>query len=84
MPTSPGPMDVRLGAIGLPGLLDVPTDAKAIVLFAHGSGSGRLSPRNTYVARALRDVGLATLLFDLLSEEEAANRFRRADVAGRP
>ena len=80
MATGPGPMDVRIGPISLPGLLDVPSDAKATVLFAHGSGSSRLSPRNTYVARALRDVGLATLLFDLLSEEEAANRANVFDI----
>ena len=65
MVTGPGPMDVRIGPIGLPGLLDLPTDAQATVLFAHGSGSSRLSPRNTYVARALCDIGLATLLFDV-------------------
>jgi putative phosphoribosyl transferase len=43
-------------------------DAQGIVLFAHGSGSGRLSPRNNFVAHALRDNGLATLLFDLFLE----------------
>jgi putative phosphoribosyl transferase len=50
------------------------------VLFAHGSGSGRLSPRNTYVAEVLRRTGLATLLFDLLTEEEAADRRNVFDV----
>lgn len=80
MATGPGPMDVRIGPIELPGLLDLPTDAQATVLFAHGSGSSRLSPRNTYVARALRDIGLATLLFDLLSEEEAADRANVFDI----
>jgi putative phosphoribosyl transferase len=73
-------MEVRIGPMNLPGLLDVPSDAKAAVLFAHGSGSSRLSPRNTYVARALRDIGLATLLFDLLSEEEAAVRANVFDI----
>jgi putative phosphoribosyl transferase len=50
----------------------MPQAASGIVLFAHGSGSGRYSPRNTYVAERLREAGLGTLLFDLLSEEEEA------------
>ena len=54
----------------LEGTLGVPHDAQGIVLFAHGSGSSRFSPRNRYVARVLRDSGLATLLLDLLSPEE--------------
>jgi putative phosphoribosyl transferase len=52
--------------------LAVPQDATGIVLFAHGSGSGRLSPRNRRVARALQEGGLATLLFDLLTPVEEA------------
>ena len=52
------------------GALAVPPGAKGLVLFAHGSGSGRLSPRNNYVASVLRESGVATLLFDLLTEEE--------------
>ena len=55
----------------LPGLLTVPEGAKGIVVFAHGSGSSRLSPRNTRVARALNKAQLATLLFDLLLPYEA-------------
>lgn len=54
----------------LRGDLVVPSDARGLVLFAHGSGSGRLSPRNRAVATVLQDAGLATLLFDLLTEEE--------------
>lgn len=57
-------------AVTLRGLLGVPKGARGIVLFAHGSGSGRLSARNNFVARSLQDAGLATLLIDLLSEEE--------------
>jgi putative phosphoribosyl transferase len=54
----------------LPGTLSLPKDAKGIVLFAHGSGSGRHSPRNRRVAEVLQTQGLGTLLFDLLSKEE--------------
>jgi putative phosphoribosyl transferase len=58
----------------LSGLLKVPAGAVGVVAFAHGSGSGRFSPRNQFVARALEEGGLATLLLDLLEEEEAENR----------
>jgi putative phosphoribosyl transferase len=61
---------ITIAPVGLEGLLGLPADAKGIVLFAHGSGSGRLSPRNNFVAQALQDNGLATLLFDLLTVEE--------------
>jgi putative phosphoribosyl transferase len=67
---TPQEVSVAVEAVTLRGLLRMPHDAVGIVLFAHGSGSGRLSPRNTYVAERLRDAGLATLLFDLLTEEE--------------
>ena len=72
-------------AVSLPphdgeGLLDRPADAQGLVLFAHGSGSSRLSPRNTYVARSLNQAGLATLRFDLLTEAEAADRGRVFDI----
>src|SRR5262245_12922170 len=56
--------------VGLEGTLAVPSDATGIVLFAHGSGSGRFSPRNQYVARELRRAGLGTLLIDLLTPHE--------------
>jgi dienelactone hydrolase len=59
----------RSGVI-LQGFLGCPAAAKGLVVFAHGSGSGRMSPRNQDVARRLRSRGLATLLFDLLTEEE--------------
>ncbi len=65
-------------SISLEGMLEVPQNAQGVVLFAHGSGSSRHSPRNNYVAGVLRDAGLATLLIDLLTREEDsdyANRF---------
>ncbi|HEX7078274.1 MAG TPA: dienelactone hydrolase family protein [Candidatus Eisenbacteria bacterium] len=61
---------IRAGRVVLTGDLIVPAGAPGIVLFAHGSGSGRWSPRNRAVAGALQEAGLATLLFDLLTPEE--------------
>src|SRR5919108_743548 len=61
---------IASGPVPLRGLLGVPPDAHGVVLFAHGSGSGRLSSRNNFVARSLQDTGLATLLIDLLTEDE--------------
>jgi putative phosphoribosyl transferase len=61
---------VPVGSVTLEGNLGVPEDARGVVLFAHGSGSGRHSPRNRYVAQELRQAGLATLLVDLLTLEE--------------
>ena len=72
--------DVRISPLGLDGILGLPRPAAGIVLFAHGSGSGRFSPRNNYVAAALRSAGLATLLFDLLTEKEAADRRNVFDI----
>ena len=63
-------IEVPAGAFALRGILGVPDRAGGAVLFAHGSGSGRLSPRNNYVARTLQAAGLATLLVDLLTAEE--------------
>ena len=63
-------ISLRAGDTELEGTLGVPAAAKGIVLFAHGSGSSRFSSRNRYVARVLRDAGLATLLLDLLSPAE--------------
>jgi len=71
---------IRADAIQLDGALGVPRDAAAIVVFAHGSGSSRLSPRNTHVAQVLRHAGIATLLFDLLTEREAADRANVFDM----
>lgn len=64
----------------LPGSLVVPRVATGVVVFAHGSGSSRLSPRNRYVATALNENGLATLLFDLLLPEEADDRNNVFDI----
>ena len=64
----------------LEGLLQVPAGARGIVLFAHGSGSSRLSPRNLAVARAFHERGLGTLLFDLLTPAEASDRRNVFDV----
>src|SRR5947208_6611768 len=61
---------IDAGQAVLAGDLVCPPDAIGIVLFAHGSGSGRHSPRNRFVASHLQESGLATLLFDLLTEEE--------------
>jgi dienelactone hydrolase len=61
---------VRAGSITLEGNVTMPHQAEGVVLFAHGSGSGRHSPRNRAVARELQNAGLATLLIDLLTPEE--------------
>jgi putative phosphoribosyl transferase len=61
---------VTSDTVTLRGILGVPKDARGVVLFAHGSGSGRLSSRNNFVARSLQEAGHATLLIDLLTEEE--------------
>jgi putative phosphoribosyl transferase len=66
------PVRVPAGPATLEGDLDVTPEAVGVVLFAHGSGSSRHSPRNRFVARALQDEGLATLLIDLLTPEEEA------------
>lgn len=69
-----------VGPLGLPADLVVPAGARALVVFAHGSGSSRLSPRNRLVARVLHHHGLATLLMDLLEEREAEDRRRVFDI----
>ncbi len=61
---------IPVGRMMLEGILCMPKRPKGLVIFAHGSGSSRKSPRNNYVARELREQGIGTLLFDLLSEEE--------------
>jgi dienelactone hydrolase len=72
-------VDVRVGNFTLEGTLAVPRGSIGLVLFAHGSGSSRHSPRNRYVAAALRDGGLATLLIDLLTPGEEAVDVRTAE-----
>src|SRR3989344_699571 len=61
---------VKINNIVLEGTLAVPAGASGVVIFAHGSGSGRFSPRNVFVAEALQKNGIATLLIDLLTEKE--------------
>ena len=74
--------DVRIpiGGTVLPGELSIPADPHGVVLFAHGSGSSRLSPRNRHVAEVLQDARFATLLFDLLSEDEDHGPEARFDI----
>lgn len=68
------------GTISLEGMLELPENATGVVLFAHGSGSSRLSPRNNYVARVLREAGLGTLLIDLLTQDEDTDYATRFDI----
>jgi len=72
--------EIVVPPVRLNGILALPVPSRAVVVFAHGSGSSRLSPRNTYVATALNQAGLATLLFDLLTEEEAVDRANVFDI----
>jgi len=85
-----GEVRIPAGSVTLQGSLDIPPGAGGLVLFAHGSGSSRFSPRNRYVADVLREKGLATLLFDLLTAEEEVvdsvtreHRFNIPLLAGR-
>ncbi len=68
------------GPAQLDGTLILPANAVGVVLFAHGSGSSRHSPRNTHVARVLNDAGIGTLLFDLLTTEEDRRYETRFDI----
>ncbi len=72
---------IAAGGRTIRGTLRRPHGARAVVVFAHGSGSGRFSPRNQYVAQVLQDAGLATLLLDLLEEAEANDRSKVFDIA---
>ena len=65
-------VQINAGRAVLSGDLNIPKDVSALLLFAHGSGSSRHSPRNQFVARTLNEAGLGTLLFDLLTSEEEA------------
>jgi dienelactone hydrolase len=68
------PRTICISPHGLDGLLTVPPAVQGLALFAHGSGSSRFSPRNTFVAEGLQAAGIGTLLFDLLTAEEAGDR----------
>lgn len=74
--------EVRVWAAGatVAGRLSVPEEPRGVVVFAHGSGSSRHSPRNRYVAQVLQSAGLATLLFDLLTPEEESDRANVFDI----
>ena len=72
--------NVEIEPLGTEGILRLPPDQKGFVLFVHGSGSSRLSPRNNMVADALAQSGLGSLLFDLLTDDEAANRANVFDI----
>jgi len=78
-------LGIPVGALTLRGDLLVPEDAAGLVIFAHGSGSGRLSPRNQFVAEVIRRRNIGTLLFDLLTEEEESvdiyTRHLRFDIS---
>jgi putative phosphoribosyl transferase len=71
---------IPAGKATVEGMLEIPEPAVGLVLFAHGSGSSRHSPRNNYVASVLRDAGVGTLLMDLLTPEEDRDYSRRFDI----
>lgn len=73
--------EVVIPPLGLAGTLHLPAAAGALVVFAHGSGSSRFSPRNMAVADALNERGIATLLFDLLTRDEERDRANVFDIA---
>jgi putative phosphoribosyl transferase len=77
----PDSIEIDFGPHRLKGLLGVPRNATGLVIFAHGSGSGRLSQRNNRVAVKLRSAGLATLLLDLLTQEEERDRANVFDIS---
>ncbi len=74
------PVRIALGKVILEGTLVPPDDGKGMVIFAHGSGSSRLSPRNLFVAKTLQTAGFGTLLFDLLTKEEDYVYENRFDI----
>jgi putative phosphoribosyl transferase len=71
---------IPAGTATVEGMLEIPVHAVGLVLFAHGSGSSRHSPRNNYVASVLRDAGVGTLLMDLLTPDEDRDYSRRFDI----
>lgn len=71
---------IDVGEVRLEGGLGIPAGAAGLVLFAHGSGSSRHSPRNNFVAEGMRKAGLATLLFDLLTRDEDVDYQTRFDI----
>lgn len=77
---TPGLHPIVIGPVGLPGALQLPMRPRGLVIFAHGSGSSRLSPRNVHVAEVLGRHRLASLLFDLLTPLEAQSREKVFDI----
>jgi putative phosphoribosyl transferase len=77
---APQEVTIRSGHLSLNGYLGVPPSPLGIVVFAHGSGSGRVSPRNNFVARYLQQGRVATLLIDLLTPDEADDRRKVFDI----
>jgi pimeloyl-ACP methyl ester carboxylesterase len=73
-------VQIPVNGVELEGILDRPDGAAGLVVFAHGSGSSRTSPRNNFVAEVIRDRGPGTLLFDLLTEKEDQIRANRFDI----
>jgi pimeloyl-ACP methyl ester carboxylesterase len=73
-------LEIRIPPLGLDGTLNVPPEAHSLVVFVHGSGSSRFSPRNIAVAEALNHRGMATLLFDLLTSAEERERANVFDI----
>jgi len=71
---------VSIGPDGISGIIGIPPSPAGVVIFAHGSGSGRLSPRNNHVALGLRKAGFATLLLDLLASYEEQDRAKVFDI----
>lgn len=78
--TGPSPVSLQLPEVRLDADLSVPAGPRGVIAFAHGSGSSRKSTRNRFVARALNDAGLATLLLDLLTAEEEAVDVRTRQI----
>lgn len=74
-------ISIAAGAVHVEGMLDLPANARGIILFAHGSGSSRLSPRNNFVAAQLRGAQMGTLLMDLLTPQEDQNYQTRFDIS---
>jgi putative phosphoribosyl transferase len=74
------PVEIPAGQRCVRGSLILPFECRGVVAFAHGSGSGRSSPRNQFVAQAMRDAGLGTLLIDLLEDDEAQDRRKVFDI----
>ncbi len=80
MPSQERLIDVASGEARLEGMLCLPGDTQGVVVFAHGSGSGRFSPRNQFVASILQRAGLGTLLIDLLEQWESDDRSKVFDI----